>query len=333
MRIRKRGHGPRINADPKNPSAEQDFIVYDVLSTENINDVMVAVLAAAEPFLQFQVPNAESLVPPTFNVRVYKSGVIRPEMEGGSVATATVFYKIYDAAPAPSAGGKDPSQGNSGGTGSGGTGSDQPLGPEFAFDTQGGTRHITQSLRTWHRKAADGSEAPNLRGAIGLSRERIEGCDVGTGELKWSVTLKQCRITHDYLRNLTRLTYCVNSERFCARARGECLFTGATGNYTDADGWVVTWNFLDRENDTGNGGDTSSSGAILIPAGDTATPVSIPKKEGHWYVWYSYEKGEIAGFSIEKPSAVYVEQVFYYDNEKFSVVDNEPLSLRKLFAV
>ncbi|HRR83308.1 MAG TPA: hypothetical protein P5118_24260, partial [Planctomycetota bacterium] len=48
----------------------------------------------------------------------------------------------------------------------------------FAFDTSGGTQHITQSLATVHRYGAPGTTAPDFGGAIGVTHDNVEGVDI-----------------------------------------------------------------------------------------------------------------------------------------------------------
>lgn len=48
----------------------------------------------------------------------------------------------------------------------------------FSFDTGGGTQHITQSISTEHKYAASGKTAPNFNGAIGVTRDSVEGVDI-----------------------------------------------------------------------------------------------------------------------------------------------------------
>ena len=200
------------------------------------------------------------------------------------------------------------------------------LGPEYSFDTQGGTRHITQSVSTRYR-ATNGKKyqlGSDINNIIGLSRDRVEGCDIATDDYRWSITMKQCKVTWLYERNCARLTGTVNSKKFFGLPPGEVLFLGASGRKTEGDGWVVTWSFQCRENE--NGRDTTTITGdekvlFLVPSGDLA----VPKKQGHDYVWFSYYDGLVTDedgetFTIQKPQKAYVEQVYRYDSSKTKVV-------------
>jgi hypothetical protein len=313
MDVRATGLSPKINADPKSPSAEQTFFVSGILEQENENDVMVAVLNKAANYLRIAVPNGDGLLPLVILVNVWKSGVTDLRFIGSGVAEATVVYRPLEAATAVSSGGREPKHD----PGTDGSDSSDIIGPEWSFDTQGGTRHITQSLETRYKGATGGVTAPDLRRIIGLSRDKVEGCDVVSSDLKFSCTYKQCKFTFTYLRNLVKLTATTNTKNLLTFAPGEVLFLGAAGHYTDGDGWVIQYFFSIRANEvvTGTG---SSQGIELIPAGENAGVFSTVK-DGHDYVWFSYEDGVISGFTIQKPVAAYVERVYKRDTEAAGV--------------
>lgn len=320
MKVRNLGLGPKLGLNPKKPTASADFWVSDIAPGETLDDVLVKILAFAPKQVIFRIPNYDTFAPSTLFTRIYQAGVEDLEMISATAAKGTVVYGQSDAAPAPSAGGQNPD----GGEGSEGEGPDpdEVLGPEYRYNTQGGTRHITKSVRTKERKRADGTPAPDLKGVIGLSKDRVDGCDVISGDLSWSVTMRQCQATTRYWRRLSALTGTVNKDRFCGREPGEILFTGATGEFKEGDGWTITWNFLERQNEE----------KFYI---SSQTGVSV-RKEGHDYAWFVYEDSELEGFTIQVPSAVYIEQVYKWDEEATYMiggVEEEAGPMRGLFAL
>lgn len=45
-------------------------------------------------------------------------------------------------------------------------------------DTMGGTQHLTQSLATVNKYAPSGKTAPDFKGAIGVTKDSVDGVDV-----------------------------------------------------------------------------------------------------------------------------------------------------------
>ena len=50
----------------------------------------------------------------------------------------------------------------------------------WTFDTSGGTQRVTQSLSTVGAYAPSGETAPNFHGAIGVTKDNVEGVDITT---------------------------------------------------------------------------------------------------------------------------------------------------------
>lgn len=313
MKVRNNGLSPKLGLNPKRPTAEADFWVSDIAPGETLDDVLVQVLAFAPKQLIFRIPNHDTLAPSTLFTRIYQTGVEGLEMISATAAKATVLWGQTDAAPAPSAGGQNPD----GGEGSEGEGPepDEVLGPEYKYSSQGGTRHITQSLETKSAILEDGLPAPNVNKVIGLSRDRVEGCDVISGDLSWSMTMRQCQVGWGYWRMVCALTGTINKTNFCGCLPGEILFTGATGDFKEGDGWTITWNFLERANEK----------KVYLGNSGAFTP-----KDGHDYVWYSYRDGENSGFSVQVPAAMYVERVYRYDMDAEYTIRGAEFTGKKL---
>ena len=176
----------------------------------------------------------------------------------------------------------------------------------YAFDTTGGTQHITQSIQTVARYAPTGKTAPNFKGAIGVTHDNVEGVDITVPSCTFSEThyLPATTVTLAYRVTLFRMTGKVNNAAFKGCAAGECLFLGATGTKRGSDDWEITYRFCvspNREN---------------ITIGDI-TGIS---KKGWEYMWVRYEDvaDGLAYTIVKRPVAVYIEKV--YEEADFSVL-------------
>ena len=183
--------------------------------------------------------------------------------------------------------------------------SNPPLAGEssFAFETRGGTQHITQSLATVASYASpDIPAAPNFGGAIGVSEDSVEGVDITVPVYTFSEThyLSPGAVNTAYKATLFGLTGRVNDAPFKGLAAGECLFLGAAGTQRGDDPWEISFAFAGSPNVTG-----LSIGSI----------VGIEKK-GWEYIWASYRQAEdtTAKMLVRKPVAAYVERVYREGN-------------------
>lgn len=168
----------------------------------------------------------------------------------------------------------------------------------FSFDTTGTTAKMRVSYGTTSY-AAPSKTAPDFKSAIAVSADgTVEGVDVITPGLSFSVTVKReaADITLAYIRTLYALTGKVNNASFFGFAAGTVLFLGASGSEgTDADP-EVTYKFLVSPNVTG-----LTVGAITGIA-----------KNGHQYLWVYHEQTEdsTAKALVTRPIAAYVETVY-----------------------
>ena len=122
----------------------------------------------------------------------------------------------------------------------------------ISFDTTGGTQHITQSLGT-KRYARAGEEAPDFRGAIGVTESGVQGVDITVPVYAWTEThyLEPVIVDEAYRRTVRDLTGRVNLHRFRGYDSGEVLFRGATGTrrgLDEEDDWAITYHFAASEN-------------------------------------------------------------------------------------
>jgi hypothetical protein len=147
----------------------------------------------------------------------------------------------------------------------------------FAFDTGGGTQHITQSLANVARYAPPGQTAPNFKGAIGVTADSVEGVDI-------TVPVYQFSETH-YI-----------DDAYVTPAYKGTLF--ASGQKRGGGDWEINYRFAASPNVTG------------LAVGDIA---GISKK-GFEYLWVRYADAEdsAARTLVKRPIAAYVEQVYPY---------------------
>ena len=173
------------------------------------------------------------------------------------------------------------------------------LGPEWSFDTTGGTQHITTSLET--RQAEQGSGftlPPDTKLVIGASKTgEPSGCDVVVPRFGFTKTVKMEYLTLNYMRVILDLTGKVNDATFLGVfLAGEVLYLGASGNYRDNDGWSVVHRFSGSPNKTGNAAATN--------------PVERLSPNGHDYVWCTYVDEESNGAKVSVPASAFVERVY-----------------------
>lgn len=289
----------KLGADPKNPSATIECIV---TGTMDISEVNALTLATVPSYVDIEVPITYSTTATGSIPRL----AVDVEEQGGGVWKTTVRYGL-DAATAPS---WEPSPPPPPGVPLPPPPPPAPsqlagstyLGPEFTFSTRGGTAHITQSRQTKAKNliqpagvvVADG--APDLQGAIGVSRDRVEGCDVIVGKMEWSITVKARQVTHDYIKTLESYTPCLNSTTFFARQAEEVLFVGVDGNYQPAEGWTLQYHFISGKTITN----------YALAGCDTA--LSNVKPFDH--IWVTYKDAVVSGYPIQLPWHVYQERVY-----------------------
>jgi hypothetical protein len=172
----------------------------------------------------------------------------------------------------------------------------------FAFDTGGGTQHITHSRSTVGIHAPSGVTAPNFQGAIGVTENGVDGVDITIPVYQFSEThfLADSVVTPAYKGTLFGLTGKVNNAGFKGFTVGECLFLGASGAKRGEEDWEITFRFAGSPNVTG------------LAVG----PISGIAKKGWEYLWVRYADVEDTGAKmlVKRPIAAYVEQVYDYGN-------------------
>ncbi len=294
-----------IDADPKNPSGQRLWLVEDINEeTENEADVIVHVAENADEYLTFPVVNAMGVLPKVLTGRIHLLS-IKPGMLGGGKAVAVCVYGLRDSVPSAAIGGESPMKNEE----DGGPSGDEILGPEWTFDIDEGTQHITaldrreigaQTLmaRRYALTKNDLGEtidAPDLDGAIGVSRDKVEGVDVGVSVVRKSVTISGVPVTRNFIKYLRTMRGTVNLTKIDDLEPEEQKFVSASLRCRAGEGWVVTYNFLVGE---------AVENAIV---GD----FTLPEVKPFDHVWAQFKDVVESGDTAQKPKAVYVDRVCF----------------------
>ncbi len=168
------------------------------------------------------------------------------------------------------------------------------------IDTTGGTQHLSQSLET---VASYPSTAPDYKGAIGVSKDSVEGVDIVVSQFAWTEThyIPDSTMTRAYIMLIAGCTGKTNSTAFKGYQPGEVLFLGATASVRSGNNdWEVTFKFAASFNKTD------------ITVGD----ITGIDKKGWEYMWVRYEsiKDAVAKVLVQRPAAVYIERVYEQDD-------------------
>lgn len=176
----------------------------------------------------------------------------------------------------------------------------------YEFEISTTSTHITQSKATTDGQGEPGAPTiPDFSGAIGVTPDGVEGCDILTPESRFSEThyLSDATVTAAYRRMLRSMVGKVNDAAFRDHDGGEVLLVGVRGGKRASDDvWELTFNFATSDND----------GSIVV--GGLA-----PFNKGGWeYLWVYYEPSTDADRIVPVPAFGYVERV--YDAGDFSTL-------------
>lgn len=176
--------------------------------------------------------------------------------------------------------------------------------PAFSFDTTGGTGHITQSKQTIGVYPAPGFGTPSFGGAIGVTKDSIEGCDIALPTYRWAdeYFFDNSAVDAAFKLTIRSLTGKTNNATFKGCAAGECLFEGARGTRRGSGKWSILFGFAAEPNVTG------------LTVG-TVTGIA---KKGWEYLWCRYADFDSGGQMARKVTCVVVDRV--YDSGDFSLL-------------
>lgn len=175
----------------------------------------------------------------------------------------------------------------------------EPLPPDFGFDTSGRTLKITQSLETvwsdYPNRGPDDPPPPDYKGAIGVTKDKVEGVEIYVPNEEWTENKRFAFVTRQYYDDLVELTGTVNREPFWGFRAEEVLFLGATGRGNSENGWECQFKFaVSRRQEN-----------INICAG-----LTVPVKQGWDYLWVEYGSDDSNGRMVQVPKAAFVERVY-----------------------
>ena len=169
-----------------------------------------------------------------------------------------------------------------------------------SFEVSQGSQHIIQSLNTVssYKAAGVAGAIPSTQGAIGVTKDSVDGCDVPVPEAKFSETyyIPQAAFTLNYQRTVTLMCATWNDATFRGYPSGEVLFNGITASLSSEDGpWQATFTFSISPNRTGL----------------TVGGITNITKRGWDYVWLWYADVQNGQSMRKVPYYAYVEQVLY----------------------
>lgn len=176
---------------------------------------------------------------------------------------------------------------------------------KYAFSTKGGSQKITHAIADVAQYTASGT-APDMQGAIGVTKDSIEGVEVPLPQFTWTETWKMpiAMLTDAYKVTLAGLTARVNNATFRGFAIGEVRFDGVDGSIERQDSQEtalnpeLTFAF------------SASPNAVGLAVG----PITGIAKKGWEYAWVLYEDDTSQHRMVKSPIAVYVQQVLFYGN-------------------
>jgi hypothetical protein len=181
---------------------------------------------------------------------------------------------------------------------------------EMAFRITAQNVHVTQSKETKFRRtsadnalgATDVGTGANYQQAIGVTLTDIQGVDIQVPRREFTISTQRPTFDWPYYRAIGDLVAKTNKAAFLGFPAGTLLYLGAeptSGVGTLDSGakfgfWNLAHHFLYEPNQT-----NLSIGGI-----------TIPRKNGHEYVWARYGAAITAGRVGQRPDAVYVERVY-----------------------
>lgn len=296
MRMKYVGLGPKIGGSADSPRASWQVFVENIdpsyADDEVVDIVAKKVIEFVYPTVTYRVPNPTAETLHEFT-KLYLISA-DPEMIDHDKAIVTVEWGLKKSSPMETV---DPQTGEKKKPSE--KGNDEEWGSEFSFTTRGGTAHITQAVftRSGQRLNSAGGvvAAPDLRRAIGVSQDEVKGCDVPTGDLRWSITVHGLPVTNEYIHTLADLTGKVNRFEWFGRQREELLLEGVEGSVKAGNAWRVKFDFHEK---------VTQRNVEVIPG------VVVPEIRGHDYVDVGlYVATTIGGFTVQTPTAVWVHQV------------------------
>lgn len=178
----------------------------------------------------------------------------------------------------------------------------EPREYKWAWDTTGGTAHITQAVQHIQSYAPAGKTAPDHKGAIGVKQDgEVEGCDIVVPSFKWTEThqLPAAAASWGYSQMVKAVTGRVNNAAFRGFPAGQVRFDGAQGGGSNKDPNLVevTFHFVQQDD------------VDDVTVGD----ITGVDKDGWQYSWVEYALAEdsTAKKNASRPIAAHIERVYH----------------------
>lgn len=173
------------------------------------------------------------------------------------------------------------------------------------FDTTGGTAHKSVSYDTPGSYFASGVTPFSTFGAIGVTKDSVEGVDVKIPTFGIQITrrIPVASMTSAYIAGLYALTGKTNADTYIFSVQGitftfgprELLFEGSQAATKNTDGyWDLSYKLA----------------ASISATGLTFGPITGIDKKGWEYLWASFVEDVDGDRTIKKPVAVFIEQVY-----------------------
>jgi hypothetical protein len=170
--------------------------------------------------------------------------------------------------------------------------------PVVTFDTGGETQKITQSISTSGMYAQADQTAANFNGAIGVTKDGIEGVEIGVGGHKWTEKhyLSDSIVTPAWRIAMTLCSHRTNAAAFRGFDVDQVLFEHVSGSKTGTELWEVTFYF--------------AAGPHLT--NQTVGTITGIDKKAWEYLWIYYldTNDNAANVLVKTPLFAYVEQVY-----------------------
>ncbi|HOI56140.1 MAG TPA: hypothetical protein PLP01_12885 [Phycisphaerae bacterium] len=183
----------------------------------------------------------------------------------------------------------------------------------YRFEFGGGTRRIFTSLKTLNKYGPFGAGAPSCHNLIGVTRDGVEGCDLGdtSGAYQFSEThyLSAATVTNTYKGDVFDLVWKTNNASFKGFDAGQVLFLGCSGGRRGAGDWEITFKFAAKPDVADACADWDALLGFGVGHGSGAVAIAVP---AWYYMWVLYHDVHDAALHVvvKRPRYVYVEQLY-----------------------
>lgn len=190
--------------------------------------------------------------------------------------------------------------------------SDAAGGTLVAFDTTGGTEHITHSLETIDSvNHTLGADAPDFKRAMNVNDNGVEGADIVAPKLQFSKTIQiaTSAMNDAWVKALADQTATINDATWYGFGAKTVLLLGARGRQQGAGSVTADVEYLFAYSPKVEG---------LQFADEAGNFPDTIDKDGWDLLWVFFGRAESNGRTVRVPKAVYVERV--YETSDFSLL-------------